>query len=341
MAEDLSCAKVLLFAPKFFNYENSIKQELERQGASVHLYDERDNPSSVEKILLRKAHFLMDSRTNRFFAAVAEKEKSFNPDYVLFVNAEAINEKSLKMMKNEFPHSKFLVYMWDSCRNKHIKHLFHLFDSAFSFDLDDCKQYGINFRPLFFVSNFQSQSGQKQYKYDVSFIGTVHSDRAKILQQVKDYCDENGLSYYLYLYVPGKLLYTLRMILDPYLRHFDKTMVHLESVKKNVVAEVSAESRCIIDINHPKQTGLTMRTFEMVGLRRKIMTTNENIVKYDFYNPTDQIVLSRSNFSVSKEAILHDYEDIPDDIYNKYSIESWVKDVFGLQSDNFLKEETK
>jgi len=337
MTEGLSGEKVLLFAPKFFNYENNIKQELERQGATVHLYDERNNPSSVEKILFRKAHFLMDGRANKFFSEVTQREKNFNPNYVVFINAEAINAKSLLMMKKEFPNSKFIVYMWDSCKNKHIKHLFHLFDSAFSFDLDDCKQYGLEFRPLFFASSFQKQDAKKEYKYDLSFIGTVHSDRAKILQRVKDYCDENGLRYFFYLYVPGNLLFGLRMILDPYFRHFDRSMVHLVPVDKNVVTDVSENSRCIIDINHPKQSGLTMRTLEMVGLKRKIMTTNANIIKYDFYDPADQIVINRSDFKISKDDILYEYREISDSTYFEYSLENWVKDVFGLRKDSFLK----
>ena len=49
--------RVLLFAPRFFGYENYIKEEIERQGGVVRLYDERNHPSAVEKILIRKAHF--------------------------------------------------------------------------------------------------------------------------------------------------------------------------------------------------------------------------------------------------------------------------------------------
>lgn len=77
--------KILLFAPKFFNYEIAIKDEMERQGADVHLYDERNNPSSVEKILLRKAHFLMESKISQYYSYICEKEKDYNPDYNLFL----------------------------------------------------------------------------------------------------------------------------------------------------------------------------------------------------------------------------------------------------------------
>lgn len=338
MSAGLKGARVLLFAPKFFNYENNIKDEIESQGAVVHLYDERNNPTSVEKILFRKAHFLMSNKVNKFYNSIAKKEKSFNPDYVVFVNPETVNKQSLLVLKDSFKNARFIIYMWDSCKNKNVKHLFSLFDAAFSFDLDDCEKYGLNFRPLFFVPTFQgAETEKKEYKYDVSFIGTVHSDRAKILYHIKQYCDEHGLKYYFYLYIPGKLMYILRMALNKYLRKFSRGYIHIVSIDKSIVADVSDNSRCIIDINHPRQTGLTMRTLEMLGLKRKIITTNENICKYDFYNPADQIVIRRTDFSISKDMILHKYEDIPDEIHTKYSLEDWVKDIFGIKKNSFLK----
>ncbi|EEX2831637.1 glycosyltransferase, partial [Escherichia coli] len=45
-----------------------------------------------------------------------------------------------------------------------------------------------------------------------------------------------------------------------------------------------------IDIHHPSQHGLTMRTIEAVGLNKKIITTNADIKKYDFYDPKDVYV---------------------------------------------------
>ncbi len=61
--------KVLFFAPKFFGYENAIKEEIERQGAIVHLYDERCNPSSLEKIIIRKCPSVLKLKifNNYFF----------------------------------------------------------------------------------------------------------------------------------------------------------------------------------------------------------------------------------------------------------------------------------
>lgn len=329
--DNLNGKRVLLFTSQFFNYHNLIKAQIESEGAVVHLYDERNNPSSVEKILLRKAHFLMVGKVNRYYAEVAEKEKPFKPDYILFVSPEAVTSTAMKMLRRTYPQSKFILYMWDSVQNKGVQGILKYFDKKFSFDPNDYKQYGMKLRPLFYASTFSVDEERKtDFKYDVSFIGTVHSDRAKILHQVKEYCDKRGMTYYFYLFIPGKFLLFLRIILTPGLRQWERSYVHTKPIAKEKVAEISSETRCVIDINHPHQTGLTMRTIEMVGLKRKLMTTNTNIKQYDFYRPEDQIVIDRHNVKIDVEKLKQTYVEIPDDVYQKYSLRSWVREIFEL-----------
>lgn len=327
---DLKGKRVLLFTSVLFNYHIQIKKAIEDLGAEVHLYDERNDPSSMEKILIRKARFLMRRRTNAYYKLMCEREKDFKPNYVLFVSPEAVTEESLRMLRNTFSNSKFILYMWDSVKNKKVQGILKHFDSTFSFDPADCQQYGMTFRPLFFSQAFENNGTQEEYEYDVSFIGTVHSDRAKILWEIKEFCDENQLKYYFYLFIPGKLLFNLRMMTDPFLRKWDRSYIHIDSIGKEEVAGISEKTRCIIDINHPEQTGLTMRTIEMLGLNRKLATTNTNISSYDFYRPQNQIMLDRKHLALSKDMIREKYVKIPNEIYKKYSIQYWAKDIFGL-----------
>ena len=327
---DLKGKRVILITSVLFNYHIQIKKAIEDFGAEVHLYDERNNPSAIEKIMIRKARFLVNHRTNAYYKTICEKEADFNPDYVLFVSPEAVTEKSLIMLKNTFGDCKFILYMWDSVKNKKVQGILKCFDKMFSFDPADCEQYGMTFRPLFYLNDFTNDANDSDYEYDVSFIGTIHSDRARILWEVKEYCDINDLKYYFYLFIPGKLLYNLRMMTDKYLRKWDKGFIHTEPIDEKKVADISEKTRCIIDINHPKQTGLTMRTIEMLGLSRKIATTNSNINTYDFFRPQNQIILERNNISLSKDLIRAEYQKIPDEISQKYSIQYWAKDVFSL-----------
>lgn len=331
--ENLQGKKVLIFTSVLFNYHTQIKNSIEESGAEVHLYDERNNPSSVEKILIRKARFFVSNRTNAYYRQVTEKERTFNPDYILFVSPEAVTGESLRILRNAFKTSIFILYLWDSVKNKHIDGILKFFDRKLSFDPEDCKKFNMIFRPLFFSPDFDGEAcvQKKQYDYDVSFIGTVHSDRAKILLAIKEFCDKQDLKYYFYLFIPGKLLYSLRMLTDKYLRKWDKSFIHLDSIEKEEVSRISSETRCIIDINHPYQTGLTMRTIEMIGLNRKIATTNKNITAYDFYRPENQIVLDRKNLVIRKDMIREDYSPIPDEIHRRYSVQYWVKEVFDLE----------
>ena len=320
--------RILLFAPQFFDYEKYIKEEIERQGGIVHLYDERNNPTAVEKILLRKMRFLLERRINQYYQEVSESEKEFNPDYIVFINPESVNGESLKILRKTFPESCFILYMWDSSKNKKIKQYIDKFDYSFSFDKSDCEMFGMSFLPLFYIPAFEEMR-QNDYDYDVSFIGTVHSDRPEIIYKLKEYCDNNNLSYFFYLYIPGKLMLLLRLITNKYLRKLNNGYIHLEALDKSTLSKITARTRCVLDINHPKQTGLTMRTLEMIGQKRKIMTTNEHVKEYDFYVPSNQIILHRNEINILPEYIRDEYRDIAEEIYNKYSLENWIKTLFG------------
>ncbi len=330
--------KVLLFAPKFFYYEIYIKEEIVRQGGIVHLYDERDNPSALEKVIFRRAHFLFKNKVFSFYSKVCRQESQFKPDYIVFVNPETVDIQSLQLLKKSFADSKFIIYMWDSCKNKKVKHLFGEFDMKYSFDIDDCKNYNLNFRPLFYLPDFMDYGKNKKdsFLYDISFIGTVHSDRIDILTQMKRYCDRNQLNYFFYLFVPGRLMYVMRWLLSSSFRKFDKKCIHVEALKKEDISKITSVSRCVIDINHPKQTGLTMRTLEMLGMSKKILTTNGNIKKYDFYREENQIVFDRKNGAFNVSELKKEYVEIPKDIYKKYSLEAWINHIFQIKEENYL-----
>lgn len=323
---DLLNKKVLMFAPKFFNYENIIKDEIERQGAEVHLYDERNNPSSLEKIFIRKLPFLMKKKVNNFYNNVAKQEESFNPDIVFFVSPETINVDSIKLLKNRFNSSRFILYMYDSIENKNSRYIYKYFDKCLSFDSDDCKKYGFQFRPLFFNNSYKKQLCEN-YSYDFGFIGTIHSDRAKILNKLAKQCEKQDIKFYYYLYVPGKLMLMIRKIFDKNVRHLRK-FIHTTPLNKERASEVLAATNYIIDINHPKQVGLTMRTIEMLGMERKIITTNAYIKDYDFYDSHNQIYVDRKNVKIDKEKFINSYNTVKSEVYNKYTIEYWINEIF-------------
>ena len=71
-----------------------------------------------------------------------------------------------------------------------------------------------------------------------------------------------------------------------------------------------------------------MRTFEALGARRKLITTNLDIEHYDFYNPNNILVIDRMNVNVPVDFISSQYVDIDQNIYDSYSLSSWLRKIF-------------
>ena len=93
------------------------------------------------------------------------------------------------------------------------------------------------------------------------------------------------------------------------------------------IANIVDNTKIVLDIQHPKQTGLTMRTIEMIGMNKKLITTNESIKKYDFYNPGNVMVIDRDKVVIPYDFLDSAYIPLPKDIYEKYSLKSWILEV--------------
>lgn len=324
--ESLRNSSVLLLVPTFFGYQNSIKKAIEAVGAKVYFYDERCNPGFIDKILLRKMPIFERGRINKAYNNIsAEIPKTI--DYLFIINPEAITPKILERLKESHNIKKTVLYMWNSFRNKKsAKSLIPYCDATYTFDPKDAKKYGIKLRPLFFIDKFDSLSQPSvekvDYKYDLCFIGSGHSDRCKIVKSL--FKNINGFSF---LYFSSPKLFYLRKIFDRRMDGIHKSDVSFEGLPSDKVAQINKESKAVLDIQHQAQNGLTMRTFELIGLQKKMITTNTDVINYDFYRESNIAVVDRKNPITSKEWFEKKYEPLPVDIYHKYSLNGWLEEL--------------
>jgi hypothetical protein len=84
----------------------------------------------------------------------------------------------------------------------------------------------------------------------------------------------------------------------------------------------------VVDIQHPRNNGLTMRVFEVLGKRKKIITTNITIKEYDFFNDKNICVVDRNNPIIDLDFFNTDNTIMPDHLYYKYSFYGWLEDIF-------------
>lgn len=329
---ELKGKRVLLFAVYFFNYQNIICEKLESLGAEVVLYDERSVSSALERALLKINPNFFLKKTRKYYESILQKHKGENFDYILIIKCDMLDNKLLKDIKMTFPAAKMCLHIWDSIENiPHILEKVMNFDYASSFDRNDCINHPeFKFRPLFYSDEFCVKEEKNSFKYDVSFCGTIHSDRYSIIKSLIKQCEDTGLEYYGFHYLQSNFIYKFYKVIKKEFRNTNQSDFDFEKKSSVEVASIIDDSRAVVDIQHPKQTGLTMRTIEMLGMKKKLITTNQDIVNYDFFDSNNICVIDRNNPVLNPEFINTPYHDVDKDIYEKYSLETWICDVLGM-----------
>lgn len=228
------------------------------------------------------------------------------------------------------PEAKLIIYHWDSIANNgNALRILPVFDRAFSFDKPDCEKLGIRFLPLFYLNDYEKLANKNnKYEYDLLFVGTVHCDRYALLQQVLKQVERSGKRCFFYMFFQSRILYYKMKLQNKNLRGTSIRDFRFTPLDKNSLLELYRKSQAIIDIQHPKQTGLTMRCIETMGSKRKLITTNPHIKEYDFCNKNNILVIDREKPVIPSEFLKLPYREIPSEIYRQYRIDHWLQTIF-------------
>ncbi|WP_347218041.1 hypothetical protein [Chryseobacterium sp.] len=323
---------VLLISIKFFNYENLIKNQLESMGAKVDLFDERPSNSFFSKAIIRIKKEIYSTKIHQYFKEIIEKIRDTKYDYFLLIKGEATPKFFLDFLKENNPGIKLIFYTYDSFKNNsNGLDILSYFDSRFTFDNPDAIEYNMSFRPLFFAEDYGELNGKDQYnKYDLAFIGTAHSDRYSISEKAKAWCGNHQLKMFTFYYSPSKILFKYKKATDKNFKNFDYKNISFNSLSHHEIIDIYRNTKVILDINHPGQNGLTMRTFETLGAGRKLITTNPKIKEYPFYDPQNIYVIERENMVLEESFFKSDFKNIDPEIRESMSLKGWVNEVFGI-----------
>ena len=89
--------------------------------------------------------------------------------------------------------------------------------------------------------------------------------------------------------------------------------------------------KIVLDLQRPKQKGLSFRVFESLAFNKKLITLNKEILKYDFYNSQNILVIKDlKHIDIPNSFLKSDYKKVDNKILEKYHISKWVKEVFEL-----------
>tara|TARA_R100000750_G_scaffold4595_2_gene3478 strand:+ start:1370 stop:2365 length:996 start_codon:yes stop_codon:yes gene_type:complete len=317
--------KFLYVAPRFFGYENEIELELIRRGADVDFILDRPFDTPLMKGLTKLFPKFITRFADRYYRRELLRLGNKTYDYVFVINGQTLSGKSLEHWRKCFDSAEFVIYMWDSFGNRKnsIANLKY-FDHCFSFDKSDAHRYKIRFRPLFFSEGFEVRE-KISHVYDISFVGTAHTDRYSVISAVKEIIESNN-SYW-YLFLQAKWVFWLYKLINPHFKYANLSEFKFDSITKSQVQDVFFKSKVVLDVEHPGQTGLTMRTLEALGAKKKIITTNSAVMDYDFFNADNICIIDRASPVVPSSFLTSPYVEVNSEIYQQYRLSGWMDEV--------------
>ena len=247
----------------------------------------------------------------------------------------------IKQLRDSQKSARFVLYMWDSLTlYPNSEKLIPIFDKSYSFDLDDCDSIdNLYFMPLFFCEEYQKLGKENVQKreYDIASVCTAHPNRYKTMHELFPTLELKGISVFSYMFL-NRLQYVYNKMFVPEFKGSRSSEFKFIPLSEQENIDVLKKSNTVFDMQHNKQSGLTMRTIETLGANRKMITTNANIKKYDFYNENNIFVMDKYSLEDIEQFIKHKYEPISQDIYIKYSLHSWIETIINEEDNNYFKQ---
>ncbi|KHT52224.1 hypothetical protein [Vibrio sinaloensis] len=323
-----------LLCPSYFGYHILIEKGLINKFSNVICYDERPSNNFLVKALLRLGlRSLLFPLLFTYYVLIYVEFVKGRVTHLFVINPESVPRLFIKLLKKRNIH--ITLYMWDSFENKkYAKSLVNIVDDCYSFDLIDCsKDNKVNYLPLFYSKSTLPTS--KTSAYDLSFVGTLHSDRYQLIKSIEKQVNDFGLNTFIYLYHPSKFVFFIKKILKIDYVDIKFSDVHFEPLPYTEVLNVFDNSFAILDMQHPSQSGLTMRTIETLGARKKLITSNPNVALLDFFDERNILVLEREQPTIPRNFFDDKYLDIPTEVYEKYSLDGWLSHLTGSARYNF------
>jgi len=331
--------RVLFIGTVFYTYHLMIIKELKAQGFVVDYYPDRPSEKSLAKGLIKINKNFVKKLTAAYFDNVINETKGTHYDKVFMINCKVYTKTMVEELKKVHKDAEFILYLWDSVKlYPFVEELIPLFDRSYTFDFDDSKgNFGLQLLPLFYNDEYTKiVENNKDIQYDLVSICTAHPIRYRIVKELFPKLEKEGIRIYSFLFI-NKLQYLYNKVFVKQFWFAKRNEFNFKQLKNEDIIEIIKKSNTVFDIPHEAQSGLTMRTIETLGARKKLITTNKQIKKYDFYDENNIMILNDDNFEEVINFLKQEYRDIPEHIYKQYNLSSWVRNIIEGKTINFMR----
>ena len=251
--------------------------------------------------------------------AIRNFVKETTYDQVLVIHPQYIPHKTHLFLKS---HTKrYITFLFDSmAKMPRQKPVLKHFDEVFSYEKTDCERYGFQFLTNFIPQSEYSRRSITTPKLNFFNIST-YDERFETLESIALELTKHQLNYEFFVYSrKNKISKTVEFIT----KKLDCDFVHKKILKANG----------LVDIQRVDQKGLSFRVFESLGFRKKLITTNADVANYDFYNPSNILIVNPYEIKLTEEFLKSSYQDISPNIPSQYKPENWLIKILNLNPSN-------
>lgn len=302
--------KILLIGNRFFGYTDRVGSYLSNNNEVDVLYIYK--PTFKDRIL-RKLGRISKAYYNYYYSLANGLSKDYDRILVFGGGAPLF---FIKQIKEKYPDKKIIIYLSaDMASYKFTDEYLEFFDKKYTYSLNESRKFGFEYRPWFYT-NVQNLSKS----IDISFIGSLHSSRLKILTNFESY---NTLKRYFYIFTDR-----ITFLRNAFEWHDLRKYIHYSGLPYDEYIQILAQSVASLDIPDSSQNNITTRPIEALATKTKIITTNNLVVNYDFYCP-DNILILNDNTSLQQITnwLNKPYHEIDINILSNYSVETWCNEV--------------
>lgn len=317
--------KITIISLDKWGYNQFIADELNARGITVkhiNFYSFKyEYPTPFHKTLnfftktLFNYNFKREHLAKKLLTLLKSQEKQ---DAILIIKGDDLSINTIKKIKQNT--SKLITFLNDSMsRYPRMKKVFPYFDDIYSFDPDDVSKYGFKTITNYIYFDYKNTSKTKP-DFDVFNISSLDK-RAETMPRFVDYFKKHNINFKLIAYDEDEN------------QELEKLGIELTTKIYSLeeVFQLVTQSKILLDLQRPKQKGLSFRIMEAIALEKKIISTNKDLINYDFYNPKNIAIVNYKNIRINPSFFRTPYESIAPEIVEKYHISSWVNEVFDLK----------
>ncbi len=323
--------KITLISFDFWGYDHHIvnillKKEIDAHHVKIGCFKHKNFQdkavNALSKVFLGK-NLKHDKRQE--FIKNSIKNIGFQ-DQILVLNADTMDVETLIFIKKYT--NKLITYLYDNLSRFPVQEKLYLFDKVYSFDDGDIKKYGFEKLTNYNYLDYLPQEKQNP-SLDLFYITSFDKFRNKTLIPLAEKLMQCHVNYRFVVVGKKSWKEQAKFFGSKMLKNY--VVLKQKPISTKTIAKTYEQTKVILDLMREGQTGLSFRVFEAIALEKKIITDNKNIKNYDFYNPENILIVNDDLSNIEKFFFEKEYQKLPQEIYDKYTLDSWVKKVFELK----------